>query len=113
MEPNPTRFEYEVRVKFTMSEDDIDFLIKLASSHYDARCRSVARPGHDSFLYGMKNVVEFSKGLSEVPEHRLNASQLNLLLKILESPFNDRPDLTNTVWELFQAANNEARRVNP
>ena len=73
-------YQYEVETVLEFTRQEIEYLIALASLHYDAKCRSVAKPGIGSFLHGMAVAM----GEDSAVIRALSFRDLDLLCKITE-----------------------------
>lgn len=114
-------FSYEVEGKVVVTKAELANMIRCAEGHYDATCRSTAIPGPRAFLNGMRNSlrspgsdehVDFEKASeSDVATDHLTTRQLDLLLKILESPAA-APGLHQKVYEVYRAVAAESGRAN-
>lgn len=114
-------FNYEVEGKVVVTKAELQNMIRCAETHYDATCRSTAIPGPRAFLNGMRNSmrspgsdahVDFETAAeSDTSTDWLTTRQLDLLLKILESPAA-LPELYWKVHEVYKAVVAEGGRVN-
>lgn len=114
-------FSYEVEGKVCVTKAELTNMIRCAETHYDATCRSAALPGPRAFLNGMRNSmrspgsdahVDFEAAAeADTSTDWLTTRQLDLLLKILESP-SAMPGLHMKVREVYKAVAAEGGRVN-
>jgi len=100
-------FTYIVKADFAVPEEVVDYLIELSKSHYDYKCRYAGVPGPGGFLNGMKNTAE--NGLTQA---HLGSGEFGLIFKILESPFHNRPEISQAFWAIYQVLCDESARLN-
>ena len=109
-------FEYKVRVRITLTKEEIDTLLESSAVHYDSICQSAGKQG--GFIYGWNNLRTFSKDTSQV-EITAEFRQLDLCCKILEVSVERTtgmptkgPELYWELNKLLKNINDEYRKVN-
>jgi len=109
-------FGYEVEARITITSDELLNMLECARSHYDFACREAGQPGGRGFLWSWKNqMLDLEAqpiGDALRPEENVDvtARQLDLLLKILESPAATN-GLYRSVSDVYNVLANERNRV--
>lgn len=108
-------FSYEVEGKVRVTRAELENMILCAEGHYDVACRAAAKPGPGGFLNRMLNNMtawaeDPPRRRDDVTDH-LTKRELDLLLKILESP-SAMPQLYLEVNKVYNAISAECGRVN-
>lgn len=83
-------FHYIPRVKLQVTTADVELLVHLAQSHYDATCRRTAKPKNmqmtlastDGLLHGWRNQLHLRE--TSITEVEVTGSELDTLMKITE-----------------------------
>lgn len=110
-------FGYEVEARVTITRDQLLNMLKCAKTHYDAACVAAGELGPRGFLWGWRTQMLDWKTLGDgdtlLPEVEVDVTtrQLDLLLKILESP-SSTPGLHKSVGEVYDVLASESKRVN-
>lgn len=108
-------FGYEVEARVTVTRDQLLNMLECAKSHYDRACVEAGEPR--GFLWGWRNQMLDWKTLGDgdklLDETNVDVTtrQLDLLLKILESP-SSTPGLHASVGEVYDVLSSESKRVN-
>jgi len=111
-----TSYRIEPKPTVIFTETEVFCFLLYSEQHYDALCRSVSKPGRESFLWGMKNRLapanEDQRGQAKsgqkVCEVEMTITELNLLAKICECD----PGLCTRVTALFDEAQKRYRVAN-
>ncbi len=110
-------YTYAVSTELEFTREETDYLIELALSHYDGKCKAAGSSG--GFLFGLRN-----KHLFEAKEHdsghleswSFDIHELSTLVKILEmeiwAPLARRLDLFWQLTQILRKTISETRRVN-
>ncbi len=86
--------------ELTFTKEEVELLMKLSASHYDAHCREVGKVG--GFLFGLNNryVVEVPEVVALGNTVSLSFREIDTLCKILEQ-LNFAPhDAAELGWQL-------------
>jgi hypothetical protein len=101
------KFRYYPKLEVTFSLAEVEFLLACSQRHYDWRCREVGQCG--GFLFGIKNYFIARENEVETTVE-LDSTELNLLMKILES--GGPPALSLALSKDFRLLNDEFSRIN-
>lgn len=71
---------FKAACQLTFTKEEVELLMKLSASHYDAHCREVGQVG--GFLFGLNNRISILT--DAVSEPTLSFREINTLCKILE-----------------------------
>lgn len=97
-------YRHTVTARVQLTAAEIYHAIAQALSHYDFKCKSVARPGPNGFLNAFKNTI----GADGTSTQFLTTQELDLLSKILEGLGADI-GLKQAVRECWHALQDEIR----
>jgi len=111
-------FEYQVLATVKLSRAEHTLLMELSAKHYDSYCRTISKPGEQSFLYGWQ--WSFQSGPpdpNEVIEVSGNFRMFDTLAKITEQLAVPQTEaisqLHDKLREVLRDINAEARRLQP
>lgn len=86
--------------KFSLTRAQLDVLMELSAMHYDGYCKSLCRPGPNSFLYGWSNSGKMIDGQEVYEAWAATWHHLDMCMKILECTIGLSPDEITVVGEL-------------
>jgi hypothetical protein len=102
-------FQYDVKAVLTFSKDEINALLKVSARHYDHTCRKIGRPGHGSFLWGMRMRMMIHDTSVTLP---LTFSEIDLLCKITEMCAYHSEAVRKVVAPLWYQLHRELKAIN-
>jgi hypothetical protein len=99
MKVTQIRFEPTATIKFSAKEKAL--LIRAAKRHYDGTIRAATQPGRDSFIYGMKNGLDY-----------FTSREVDLLCKVAESPLEGVAALWFPLVRILKQMHTAAEKAN-
>lgn len=86
-----TQIRFTPSAELAFEREEVELLMRLSKSHYDAHCRQVGQVG--GFLYGLNNryVMEVPEVVALGNTVSLSFREIDTLCKILESAMHSHP----------------------